>query len=61
MSPTGSEVLLSTGDARIRYTGLSESPFWRNAPDGRGRDWVGRLLELVRSEFAAAGSVAVGC
>ncbi|MDT9696188.1 hypothetical protein [Streptomyces sp. P17] len=44
-------VLLSTGDARISYTGFSESPYWTDGRDGRGRNWVGRLLELVRSEL----------
>ncbi|MGW1532474.1 NADAR family protein [Streptomyces aureus] len=46
-------VLLSTGDARISYTGLWDAPFWRDVPDGRGRNWVGRLLELTRSELLA--------
>ncbi|MEY9876928.1 putative NAD-dependent protein-ADP-ribosyltransferase YbiA (DUF1768 family) [Streptacidiphilus sp. MAP12-33] len=46
-------VLLSTGDATISYTGFSDSPFWRDAPDSRGRNWMGRLLELVRSELLA--------
>ncbi|WP_328870313.1 NADAR family protein [Streptomyces sp. NBC_00287] len=49
--PELADVLLSTGDARISYTGYSESPFWT---DGRGRNWVGRLLELVRSELLLA-------
>ncbi|MEV0175971.1 NADAR family protein [Streptomyces sp. NPDC050803] len=49
--PGLTEVLLSTGDARISYTGLSESPYWKDARDDRGRNWVGRLLELVRSEL----------
>ncbi|MEV8531875.1 NADAR family protein [Streptomyces sp. NPDC051211] len=43
------EILLSTGDARLSYTGSSVSSFWRDAPDGR--NWLGRLLELVRSEL----------
>ncbi|MEV6508094.1 NADAR family protein [Streptomyces sp. NPDC051642] len=45
-------VLLGTEDARISYTGFSDSPFWLDARDDRGRNWVGRLLELVRSELA---------
>lgn len=51
--PELAEVLVSTGDARISYTGLSDSPFWRDAPDARGRNWMGRLLELTRSELVA--------
>ncbi|WSL95618.1 NADAR family protein [Streptomyces sp. NBC_01718] len=51
--PELAQVLVSTGDARISYTGLSDSPFWRDVPDGRGRNWMGRLLELTRSELAA--------
>nr|WSX75536.1 NADAR family protein [Streptomyces sp. NBC_00899] len=51
--PEVAEILLFTGDARISYTGLSDSPFWRDVPDGRGRNWMGRLLELVRSELVA--------
>ncbi|WP_282701540.1 NADAR domain-containing protein [Streptomyces sp. CC219B] len=52
--PGLAEVLTSTGDARISYTGLSDSPYWRDARDDRGRNWVGRLLELVRSELLLA-------
>ncbi|MFE7706476.1 NADAR domain-containing protein [Streptomyces sp. NPDC057486] len=51
--PELAQVLVSTGDARISYTGLSDSPFWRDVPDGRGRNWMGRLLELTRSELVA--------
>ncbi|MGW2472648.1 NADAR family protein [Streptomyces sp. NPDC001665] len=51
--PELAQVLLSTGDARISYTGLEDSPFWRDAPDDRGRNWIGRLLELTRSELLA--------
>ncbi|MFD6820547.1 NADAR family protein [Streptomyces sp. NPDC060187] len=51
--PELAEVLVSTGDATISYTGLSDSPFWRDIADGRGRNWMGRLLELVRSELVA--------
>ncbi|GGV70615.1 hypothetical protein GCM10010277_81780 [Streptomyces longisporoflavus] len=51
--PELARVLLSTGDARISYTGLSDSPFWRDVPDGRGRNWMGRLLELTRSQLVA--------
>lgn len=45
--------LLSTGDSVISYTGHSDSPFWRDARDGQGRNWVGRLLELIRSGLVA--------
>lgn len=31
----------------------SDSPFRRDVPDGRGRNWMGRLLELTRSELVA--------
>lgn len=51
--PALGRVLVSTEDARISYTGLSDSPFWRDVSDGRGRNWIGRLLELTRSELAA--------
>ncbi|MFI0961094.1 NADAR family protein [Streptomyces sp. NPDC021080] len=51
--PELAQVLASTGDARISYTGLWDSPFWRDESGGRGRNWVGRLLELTRSELAA--------
>ncbi|MEU2021503.1 NADAR family protein [Streptomyces sp. NPDC016469] len=51
--PDLAEVLLSTGDARISYTGFADSPFWRDVPDDRGRNWMGRLLELTRSELLA--------
>ncbi|MFB7215323.1 NADAR family protein [Streptomyces sp. NPDC056255] len=49
--PELAQVLVSTGDARISYTGFSDSPFWRDVSDGRGRNWMGRLLELTRSEL----------
>ncbi|UZK57819.1 NADAR family protein [Streptomyces drozdowiczii] len=51
--PELAQVLLSTGDARISYTGFEDSPFWRDVPDDRGRNWMGRLLELTRSELLA--------
>jgi ribA/ribD-fused uncharacterized protein len=44
--------LLATGDARIEYTGL-DSWFWLAGRDHRGRNWTGRLLEVIRSEIAA--------
>ncbi|MEU0117271.1 hypothetical protein ABZ137_27170 [Streptomyces bobili] len=39
-----------------RYSGHAESPYWRTAREDQGRNWVGRLLELVRSELHAAGT-----
>ncbi|UGQ11960.1 NADAR family protein [Yinghuangia sp. ASG 101] len=51
--PELAEVLLSTGDARISYTGFSEAPFWRDSCNRQGRNWMGRLLELIRSELSA--------
>ncbi|WP_345428018.1 NADAR family protein [Actinoallomurus vinaceus] len=50
--PELAEILLSTADARISYTGISESPFWTDRGPGEGRNWVGRLLELIRAELA---------
>lgn len=51
--PELAEVLLATGDAVISYTGLSDSAFWLDGFDDRGRNWMGRLLELTRSELVA--------
>lgn len=51
--PELAEILLATGDSVISYTGLSDSSFWRDAGDGRGRNWVGRLLELTRARLVA--------
>lgn len=50
--PELAEILLSTADARISYTGVSESPFWTDRGPREGRNWVGRLLELIRAELA---------
>lgn len=44
------ELLLSTGDARI----VERSPrdgFWGDGPDGRGRNWLGRVLMEVRAQL----------
>lgn len=49
--PHLAETLLATGDGRIEYTSFG-SRYW-NAYRGQGRNWMGRLLELVRSEIAA--------
>jgi predicted NAD-dependent protein-ADP-ribosyltransferase YbiA (DUF1768 family) len=44
--------LLDTGDARIIYTDL-DSAYWV-AGRKQGTNWTGRLLEVIRSELAAA-------
>jgi predicted NAD-dependent protein-ADP-ribosyltransferase YbiA (DUF1768 family) len=49
--PDLAAVLTATGDARIHYSGL-DSSYWI-AGDKDGRNWVGRLLELVRAELLA--------
>ncbi|HUY45503.1 MAG TPA: NADAR family protein [Streptosporangiaceae bacterium] len=49
--PELAEILLATGDGRIEHTGFGSS-YW-NAERGQGRNWMGRLLELIRSEIAA--------
>ncbi|WP_078988390.1 NADAR family protein [Streptomyces sp. WM6372] len=54
--PRLAEVLLATGETGIRYTGISEAPFWRAEDPRGGRDWMGRLLELVRAELRAAAA-----
>ncbi|WP_327392517.1 NADAR family protein [Streptomyces sp. NBC_01186] len=58
--PELARVLLSTGDARISYTGFADSRFWLDDPAGKGRNWTGRLLELVRSELADSGPAGSG-
>lgn len=49
--PELAQTLLATGDGRIEYTSVG-SLYW-NAGRGQGRNWMGRLLELIRSEIAA--------
>lgn len=49
--PQLAEILLAMDDGRIEYTGFG-SGYW-NAGRGQGRNWMGRLLELIRSEIAA--------
>ncbi|MGE7439471.1 NADAR family protein [Kitasatospora sp. NPDC001175] len=46
------KVLVETGDATILYTDM-HSRYW-SQHDRTGRNWTGRLLELVRAEIAAA-------
>jgi predicted NAD-dependent protein-ADP-ribosyltransferase YbiA (DUF1768 family) len=50
--PDLADTLLATGDAPIEYTSLG-SGYW-NAYRGQGRNWIGRMLELVRAEIAAS-------
>jgi predicted NAD-dependent protein-ADP-ribosyltransferase YbiA (DUF1768 family) len=50
--PRLARTLLDTGDARITHTDVG-SAYWVTA-GGRGTNWIGRLLEVVRSELAAA-------
>ncbi|MGI5171459.1 NADAR family protein [Spirillospora sp. CA-253888] len=52
--PQAAEVLLATGDAALSYTGHTESAFWESRGPSEGRNWIGRLLELVRAELALA-------
>lgn len=46
--PGLAEILLATDDATLVYEDV-DSAFWGDSA-GRGRNWSGRLLELVRSE-----------
>lgn len=48
--PHLADVLVGTADATLLYD--DDSFFW-GANGGRGRNWTGRLLELVRSELHA--------
>ncbi|MDQ1007433.1 ribA/ribD-fused uncharacterized protein [Streptomyces sp. V4I23] len=49
--PDLADFLLSTADATLVYAD-ADSAFWGDNA-GRGRNWLGRLLELVRSELHA--------
>jgi predicted NAD-dependent protein-ADP-ribosyltransferase YbiA (DUF1768 family) len=49
--PDLARTLLATGDGHIEYSSVG-SDYW-NAHRGQGRNWMGRLLELIRSELAA--------
>lgn len=49
--PDLADMLVSTGDARLVYQ--SRDDFWGERKDGSPH-WMGRLLEMVRSEVAAA-------
>ena len=46
--PAMAATLLGTGDARLRYADWA-SRYWNSS----GANWMGRLLELIRSELAA--------
>ncbi|KUJ65165.1 hypothetical protein ACZ90_50530 [Streptomyces albus subsp. albus] len=48
--PDLADILLATDDATLIYDD-ADSTFWGDNA-GRGRNWGGRLLELVRSERA---------
>ncbi|MER8182131.1 NADAR family protein [Kitasatospora sp. NPDC094015] len=48
--PEAAATLLATGDAVIRYD-EEDSPYW-GAEGPAARNWMGRLLELVRAELA---------
>ncbi|MEZ0077143.1 NADAR family protein [Planotetraspora sp. GP83] len=50
--PDLAEALIATGDARIHY-GPPGSDYW-HAGSPQGRNWIGRLLELVRAELVAS-------
>ncbi|MFI1824937.1 NADAR family protein [Streptomyces sp. NPDC020412] len=54
--PELAAVLRGTGDATVLYD--DDSDFWGDN-GGRGRNWMGRLLELVRAELHAE-AVGVG-
>ncbi|MFB8202776.1 NADAR family protein [Kitasatospora purpeofusca] len=49
--PELAEILLATDDATLIYDDMN-STFWGDNA-GQGRNWSGRLLELVRSELRA--------
>ncbi|MFF0549948.1 NADAR family protein [Streptomyces sp. NPDC004311] len=52
--PELAEVLLATDDATVIYDDMN-SAFWGDN-SGQGRNWSGRLLELVRSELRMRGA-----
>jgi hypothetical protein len=51
--------LLTTGDGRIRYTGL-DSPYWISNGDDGGRNWTGRLLERAGTPLRLRGRTRPG-
>ncbi|MER5635363.1 NADAR family protein [Kitasatospora sp. NPDC002227] len=50
--PELAAILLATGDAALRYSDSDSPRFW-GQHGAEGRNWAGRLLELVRAELAA--------
>ncbi|MFD8597986.1 NADAR family protein [Kitasatospora sp. NPDC059646] len=56
--PDLAAILLATGDATVLYDD-ADSSFWGDNA-GRGRNWSGRLLELVRSELRARQAGVLG-
>ncbi|MFI7307185.1 NADAR family protein [Micromonospora aurantiaca] len=50
--PRMAETLLASGDARIVYVDF-DSAYWSVGSE-RATNWIGRLLEVIRSELAAA-------
>ncbi len=49
--PELTEILRSTGNGPIDYQGLFGDPaYWTEGKTAEARNWVGRLLEVVRSE-----------
>jgi predicted NAD-dependent protein-ADP-ribosyltransferase YbiA (DUF1768 family) len=50
--PRIAQTLHATGDARIIYADLG-SAYWV-ASRNQGTNWIGRLLEVIRSDLAAA-------
>ena len=50
--PDFEEALIGTGDSKLLYHGI-QSVYWTTRGND-GQNWIGRLLELVRSERAAA-------
>nr|BFE59716.1 hypothetical protein GCM10020063_042420 [Dactylosporangium thailandense] len=50
--PDVARILLDTGDARLLYVDAG-SACWVDGAQG-GTNWIGRLLEGVRSQLAAA-------
>ena len=60
--PDLARLLIATGNGPIIYQGMHDDPrIWRGNAGKEGgapvRNWVGRLLELIRSELVAAGLV----
>ena len=48
------ELLLTTGTAELLEDSATD-PFWGVGPNGRGENWLGRVLMEVREELAASG------